>query len=268
MRYLSSTSGYGMESLSTEGTGLPSGPAWAIDAAAAIACPISIAQWTALFSSAGVTDWNAVGIWLQQEASGNLVDSSGNGLTLAASGTGCTYNSSLGGWTRNGLAMADRASGYFFSTAAGLPNIGTDNAILMSWVKTSASAFTYNNMQLVGGSGTAALSWNRASPTGMGFQAGSNYVENTTAVDGSSRPQIIQIDRTGSQARQITNAAIINPAWDSGLTGKGIVICGGQSHGAALATWVYSVLFKPTGSVSTANIKTVLQKCGWGSFGW
>lgn len=230
--------------------------------------PETPAEWrTFLDSSAGgfavfTTKSTPLGIWLCQEASANLADSSGNGLTLTAANAPA-YQQTVTGMTRKGVVCADGTAKTFSSTSSSLPDISTTSALVLAIVQTPASAPAANrNIVAIGVA--ANRSYLGIDTTGKlrATSVSSVALSSASVCDGGLHVVADRINRGTLAAAGFLDAVTVTPTASSGMTGKRLEI--GSQSGALLASnTIYACLYLFSGQdwsdTEVANLITKIN---------
>lgn len=227
------------------------------DATSGWRCPVNAYQWTLL----GET---IAGIWLCQEASGNLADSAGS-LTLTAVVTP-TYSNAVAGWTR--LAVGCNGTTDGFRAAAGSGPDPSTTSSLWIW---------YVNIPTAAPGGTAAICYasDTASPHQLGHAATDRIQVKTLAattnggVDpGGVRLCMLQYDRANSLANGYTSQEKLVNTYSASVTdgNKGIGI---GNNAASLSQYLYGALLsganaeRASGACATLANKLTKTAMSW-----
>lgn len=235
------------------------------DATSSKFLPATAGQWTTTLTFAGVTNTGPSAIWLLQDASGNPADVLG-AFPLTAAGT-LAYQQTVTGWTAKGInTTAGSPGGTLISTAAGLPSINTNSALLLAYVQPQAD-ITGASRTLMGLGTTfdndCSLHYNVSDQM---FCKGATNVATSGAdtATGVVRPYVLKIDRTGGVIAGYSDAEKLAPA--IGGTGKRVLLGGAnvQELFSMTASYVYAALFINTAAeISDADVKKILQALGW-----
>ena len=207
------------------------------------------------------------GLWLFQEAAGNPADSSGNGLTLTASGSPA-YLQAVTGWSTKCISFADAATGALASTAAGLPDISTTSALLIAYVRmpAAAPAGTRNIASL----GTVAATRTAIEMLNTGLVRGftnANTANGAANPFNAVHPIVIQVDRTNNTTVIYTDQEKLTPTFSAGTTGKAINL-GNSSNPDANEGFLWAALLSgASAEISVGTVRSVLQDLGW-SVAW
>lgn len=241
------------------------GAGWTIDAASSKGTPASAAELNAMFARAGLSI-AASGLYLMQEASGNMLDSIGT-APLVAAGTTRNYQQSVTGWTRKFITnSADGGTSTWSSTDASLPDLSTTSFAMLAYVlmPTAAPAAARNLIAMAGsGAGRADASLTTG-PVVRGLSTTTNITNGTSNPVGAStvRPIVLMSDKTNSRARVYTDQDKISPTFGA-VTGKALTL--GSNSGGAIAGgygWGFT-LFGAAAERTDAQWKSILQTLNW-----
>ena len=217
--------------------------------------PSSSADFTALGLTAPAS------LWTLQEASGNLTDVIG-GIGLTVVGTPSYAQSVPGFSVVKGFTTTEVANQRATNTTTA-PNAATTSVLLVGIVSEMAAAPAAARTLLSNGTNSDVL--HNTSDRLVGRFAG---VQAAQVVDpGGTRFVALQVDRTNSAARLVTDQANTVGTYSATITGIQIGIGGaGATPPAAqwLRLWAYT---GAAAEISAAQIKTIGQTLGF-TFGW
>lgn len=251
--------------LSADPIAAPSGSAIAgvtRDASSGIYCPASAGEWTLLMAAAGLATGNPSALYLCQEASGNLADSIGT-FTLTASGTGLSYQQTVGGWARKAINTTEAATGAFINTDAGLPDISTTSALILGYIKPTTTGTTRALLGM--GAAATPIAVERLLTSGFPrLRCGATLVSGvggdpTTQV----RPWTAQINRTATLATVTDELEKVTTATLSTATGKQATL-GNLFVTDSTCSYLYAaIFFGAAAELSSAQLKTLLTTLGF-----
>lgn len=224
------------------------------DATSNIGIPQSTSEW----SNTGFADVGApLAIYLCQEASGNLSDSTANGLTLTKTGSGQSYQNTVTGWSTKAINFTDNTLGHYTTTASGLPDISGTSMMGMAYIKQTAVA-TRSLIEM----GTTRCALETTTSGDWHYVAGAN-VSNSNAAESGPLPIIIQINRTASSETAYTTGFRLVPTFSSTPTGKSLTL-GGKSRNPPAMSLLYSTWFSSTNAeMSRETTKNMLAVLNW-----
>lgn len=230
------------------------------DAASGKYFPASATEWSNFSDCVGVT-WAPFLLWLLQEASGNPADSIG---AFGATANSLNYQQAVTGYTRKAIVLDDNSTDYCRNLSASLPNIASESALWM-WFGDLPGSHIATDMQmcLVGQNPNAGTLVRMASTNNVNVQFTSGGISTTllNSAGGQVRPWAVQVDRTNSANRGITDAAIAEPAWQTGLNNVWLWLGSGLTPGMSA---LYAVGFRGANAELTrTQIKAGLQRLGW-----
>lgn len=232
------------------------------DAASGKYFPASGSEWNTVFAAAGLGVTFAGNIWLCQEASGNLADSSGAGLTLVAAGTP-SYQQAVTGYTRLKVSNPTDGAGARF-TATGTDIATNSNALFGVFDMPTANPAGARSMLELGTVGTRAALEINNTPLLIG-RSGANTATDATDFKNAVRPLVLDVNRTGNSVLALSDQAKLTPTFDGTMAGTLIdlwsVATGNQ---AAICGTLYLTRFTGTAAeLTAAQWKTLLQTLGW-----
>jgi hypothetical protein len=227
--------------------------------------PATAGEWNTVFSVAGVGVTFAGNIWLCQEASGNLADVLG-AVALSAVGSP-SYQQAVSGYTRLAVRnTTDNSTNRFTGTGS---DIAT-NSNLHFWVMDmpTANPAAVRNVLDIGTSATRAALEIQATGVMRGRSVG-NTANGAADAKSAVRPVMLQVDRTNSLVRALSDQDKMSPTFDGTMAGTAINI---WSLATVFNSPVSGLLYgcRLTGAaaeMTDAQKKTVLQTLGW-SIAW
>lgn len=235
------------------------------DSGSGIRVPASLAQWTSLRACEGCLGTPSL-IWLCQEASGNLVDASGNGFTGTKIGT-VTYNSAQAGWTRTGILFVDNSGDFIFNASASLPDGATESTMLLSYADLPGAhvASSQQFMQIgTNGSTQAGAMYRQASNSQVRVQfGGSAGVSSGADRGGQVRPYTVQFDRANSKSNGYTDIDKLVQSYTSTDVSSKVVAIGTGTPSPACRHLYVAEFFAANAELSTAQIKAMKQALAW-----
>ena len=193
------------------------------DALAGIYLPASSTEWTNFIARKGLTISVPDAIWLMQEGSGDAADSSGNGFTLTASGTGLAYQQSVAGWSRKAITFTDGSSASLKSTSASLPDISTTSQLTLL----VAAVSTPGNVRRIIGHGTTRSELRAVTTPAFRVMSGANQADGVVSPGGVVRPLDLRTNRTTPSTVGFTDGEKITPTFSTSITGK--TVCFGAN---------------------------------------
>lgn len=234
------------------------GVTWDVDATSGIAVPADATQWSDFIAAEGLSVAVPNALWLCQEATGALADSIGS-FTLAASGTGVTYQQTVTGWSRKALSFASEASALFTSTAAGLPNIASESQFTLL-IGTMNGSPAGNRAFIWHGTTSNRLMIESAAKK-LRVNSNGNIADGAIDITVAVRPYGLRTDRTASSCTGFSDTERLTPTFSAAVTGKRILLGGGPSP-------PFSVLYMAqwhavNAEISNANLKALLQAMGF-----
>ena len=221
------------------------------DSTSGIRCPVNTYQWSLL-------GYAPDGIYLCQEASGNLTDSGPAALTLTAAGSPL-YQQSAAGWTRKGVGFNATAN-QRFSYASGvgsnpasvdigwcfymsMPTLPAGNRGFMTYGSATMNQITDGNLRL----------------------AGVNDSTTRPDVDDLIHPIYLLHDITNSRYLFYTDEAktsIVFAALTDGIKSVGATPAGTSPDAASVAVYGFRFI-NADARLSDANVKSMLVALGW-----
>lgn len=244
--------GVGADELAPQGS-------WSTDAANGKPVPASTAEWARFIAANGLAIGTPDVLNLLQEAAGDFADSSGNGLTLTATGT-VAYAQPVAGWARKGFSTTDGVLGGARSTAAGLPDPSTTACLTLAYVLVSAIGGTRDIYEMgpPGGMRIAMLAANQV----RAFD-GANTATGVNDPRASVRPYVAKFDPVNAACVAYTNQEKLSPAFAALAATKSLTI-GGTGTAPPTATYIYSASwFGVKAQMSDATVKALLQALTW-----
>ena len=229
------------------------------DATSNIYCPASAAQWTQALGVAGIGSGGPFGLWLCQEASGNLADSIGS-FTLTVAGAP-TYQNAIAGWTRKALHTTDGGSQGWSTTSASLPNIGSTSCLLLIYLNLTANPAA-THIAAVQGTTTSKVEFTSSSVPVI--TSAGNSQTGSTAVTTTVVPVVQKVDRTNSVVTLYTLADKITPTFSGTMTGQKLLLGTDVGSGGSPVSYLYAAAFQGAAAeLSDARVKSLLQTLGW-----
>lgn len=224
----------------------------------AIRVPLTAFQWSML-------GYAPSGMWLAQEASGNLADTIG-ALTLTANATPL-YQQAVAGWSRTASAFS-QVTNQRFTAASGVgPNPASTSVLWVAyWVNQTAPGGLRGILHAGANVGIAMSNVGNVLRLSV---VGVTADDSTTNPVGDDlvHPLALLYDRTNSRAVMATDEAKTVGTYNSGATdgAKGIggaTIATGATP--ALSGAVYIFMFSGAAAeMSDAQLKTLFQTLGW-----
>lgn len=234
-----------------------SAPSWTTDAVNGKPVPSSITEWTAFLAAKGLAIGTPDALHLLQETSGDFADSSGNGLTLTATGT-IAQAQAVAGWARKGFATTDGVSGSARTTSAGLPDPSTTAITTLLYALVTTIGGTRDVYEMGSGARIAALSVNLV----RAFD-GANHADGANDPRGSVRPYVYKFDPVNSVATVYTDQEKLSPLFAALASTKSLTL-GGNAATPATATYIYEASwFGVKAQMSDATVKALLQALTW-----
>jgi PKD repeat protein len=240
------------------------------DATSGAYLPATNAEWTAMIADIANGMSNPDEFWrFGALASGNAPGVRGI-IDLTTLNTPL-YQQAVTGWSTKAVAWGEGTTKGFASTDADLPDMGTDDALVLMYVALTAPAAGRNVLQL--GTPSASRSSVEALNTGpylRTFQGGTATVGSSAVGTFSGvRAILFKVDRTNSAIRCYTDVEKISPVWDADGLGKAIAIGAGATGGSPLlscaASVIYMALWKGAGArISDAQAKSLITGLGNG----
>jgi PKD repeat protein len=237
-----------------------SGLAVSSDATSGAYLPATDAEWTAMIADIGNAMSNPDEIWLPgSTASGNIVGV--NGLVTLNTKNTPLYMQPVTGWATGAVAWGEGTTKGFDSTDADLPDMATEDALVLMYVALTLPISGRNVLHL----GTPSAS--RASVDALStsnirtFQGGT--ITNGNGAVGTFtgvRCLLFQVDRTNTVIRVMTDLEKIEPIWDADMLGKAIAIGAGPAGGSPLASCAASVLYMAMWKGAKARISLAQGK--------
>lgn len=222
-------------------------------------CPANAAEWDQALLVAGITSGGPALLWLLQESgAGNVADSIGS-FTGTVTGD-VTKQSAVSGWTRKGVLFATATLGHIRSTAAGLPDIATGDALMLSYVWTPPAQSAASTIQQLGTTYDNDACTQTDDSLHMVGKSGSSVVGSATLLDSSVHPIVTKLNRTGSVARMYSDQEKLSPT----VTGTGKMVSLGGDNVTSFLPPAMKVLYTAvfTGAaarMSDATVKVLLQ---------
>lgn len=240
------------------------------DATSGAYLPATNAEWTTMLTSIGGGIANPTEFWrFGALASGNAPGV--NALIDLTTLNAPLYQQSVAGWSTKAVSWGEGTTKGFASTDADLPDMGTEDALVLLYVALTTPIAGRNVLQL--GTPSASRSSVEAINTGpflRTFQGGT--VTNGSAAVGTFsgvRAILFKVDRTNTAIRVYTDVEKISPVWDVDGLGKAIAIGAGAAGGSPLlscaASVLYMAIWKGAGArISDAQAKSLITGLGNG----
>lgn len=220
-----------------------------------------------IYVPADATEWGNLALtapnfqWGCQDAASPLAAAIG-GVTLAAGGSGQTYQDAITGWSRKAVGTQDNTTEDWVSSSASLPDVSaTSVLLLLYWKPPAANPAASRRVCLMGTTTTVSV---QVSSAGKPILfAGANNGTATNAVTGSSPiPLVVKYNRTGSESKLFTLNEKLSVAFSGTATGKQVLL--GGAGVAAQNEFLYAALWTGAAAeMSDATIKSMLQTLGW-----
>lgn len=231
------------------------------DATSMIYAPASAAEWTlfnAYWVGQGLANFPNIApsiIWTCQDASGNLADTSGNGLTGTVTGAPITYQQAVAGWSRVGIVGADTGTAIAESVAAGVPDPATVSRLDLGYAICTATPTAIRNLHTLG---TGTPSANQISTTPRFRGTSGTTVTGTVDPRGAVRPYSLLYDVTGNRFASASDQEILAPT-RALSTGKRARI-----SFTFTGAWLYQIsFFAAAAEISNAQLKALKQALGF-----
>lgn len=231
------------------------------DATSAIYCPANASEWTTTLTVAGLAGGNPAGLWLCQEASGNLADAIGaNPLVVAGAPT---FQNANAGWTRKSVNIT-ATTVQAFSLGAGSFD---PSSVSVAWLGYCCLTAT------PGGNRTVITPTNAATSIHVDHQVSNKLIigcgaSTATSVNTYTTSTIFPIavvyNKTALTCTMYTALEALTVVFSVVIDGsKGIGAVIGSSDPSA--HWAYLTAF--TGAAAeqftTAAMRTLLQTLAW-----
>lgn len=171
-----------------------------------------------LGAAVGITSWTALIIAQCQEASGNLADSSGNGLTLTALNTP-QYANTDAGWTAKSVGMTDGSTMAFSNTTAGLADPATSSYLTLMAANVLSAPAAIRSLGRVGSTASATMEPKVTTTPATQFQTGATAIAGATNPTGAYKLWTTQSNVTTSTQRLMTGDEVVNNTFTA-LAGK------------------------------------------------
>jgi len=236
------------------------------DAASGKYFPASASEWNTVFAAAGVGVTFAGNIWLCQEASGNLADSGGAGLSLTATGTP-SYQQAVTGYTRLKVSNATDGNANNRFTATGTDILTNSNLLFGVFDMPTANPAAARTFLGLGANATRAAA--EFLTTGLLRGRSVGNVNDGTDCKNAVRPLMLQADRTNNLVRALDDVDKTTPTFDATMAGTLINIWGyaGANLTPACGTLYLTRLTGSAAEMTDAQKKAVLVTLGW-SISW
>jgi hypothetical protein len=235
-----------------------------LDATSGIACPITQAQWNAIFAKAGVSAKTLTHSWAFQDASGNITATVGTDLTV--SGT-LDYQQTVSGWTRKGTRFTNTAGENALLTGGAAPVTSTTSSLWLAFIDITATP-SGNRCVMAAtsdSSNTDILGCKVTAASKIRVHNGATTADTpSNMVTGGVRPFVHRYDRTNSNNTIYLDAEKASVAYASysvdGSKGFGAV---GTVNSCAMDVLLGAAFAGSAAEWSDANVKAVLQAMGW-----
>jgi|GEM_PF-4337342 len=226
------------------------------DATSLIYVPGTVAQWAALGVAA---PW---AIWPCQDTGSPLVESLAGVVNLAAVGSP-TYRQAVTGWTRLG-AIAGSTVSAFSATNPAAPNITSQSALLLAYVRIATTPGGTRDVVVLGGTGGTRASGTANNTPRTGARSAGNVSTGAADPIGTMvRPWVVAVNRTANTMKAYTDQEIVTPTFDAAMAGR-LTSFGNTSGAAASATFLYAAGWQAAAAEMTdATVRTMLQALGW-----
>ena len=237
-------------------------PGVTADATSGFHCPANTAEWQLVYTAAGISPaLTPGGLWLMQEASGNLADSTAT-FTLTASGTGLAYQQAVTGWTRKAVTTTEGGTGVFTNADGGLNDVGVGNIAMLGYVKTTTSV-TRRSILGLGLSATRCAA-ERAATSGFGSMVcGANSQDGAADPSSSVRPWLVQMSRSQTLAPLYTNTEKVIPAFGATASGRQVTF-GALALSSSACSYLYGAVFLGNpGNLTEAQWRALLTALRW-----
>jgi hypothetical protein len=213
------------------------GVTWDVDATSGIAVPSTLAQWNSFRTFHGLTMPAPSGLYLCQEAAGNLTDTIG-GVTLTAQNAPL-YQQAAAGWTRKGVGCTDGSSQRFTAAAGVGPNPTTTSQIWL-WLAIPPGVAPGSARDLCGLFGATPSSLRTTGALLPRYLSDGVTVDGATAFTGAWNMLATRYDRANSRTVGYTTSERLVGTY-AGTTTDGNKGIGDGPTTAAAATYVYGV---------------------------
>lgn len=233
------------------------------DATSGIYCPSTLSEWQTTLSVAGLSSANTpTGLWLCQDASGNLADVFAT-QNLTVTGV-LTYQVAASGWTRKVITIAGGTNKAI--APAGYANAATTSVAWIGYMYMTAVPGGNRNVLVLSDSVSNGARIDHIATDKLTGVDVANTATTATNITGTALFPIAYVfNRTGSTATfyTLTEAKTItfNGTITDGTKGIGAVVATAD----ASANWGYLTAF--TGAAAeqftTANYRTLLQTLNW-----
>ena len=223
------------------------------DATSGIYCPVTLADWNTVLTTAGLATGLVSHSWTCQDASGNLVDHIGS-LALTAANTP-SYGTAVSGWTRKAVSWSLNSTSSFSGNTEVDFSTGDGTLLMYQYASTPGATKAYAGL---GNNQTAEiLSTGKAQ-----MKSGVNVAGGVGSIgDGTVRPIVIGYSKLGSAVKLYTDADKIAPTFTA--SGSATIIGVGSFSGVQTpAGGCLLIAFLPS-VLSDANLKTLLQTLGF-----
>jgi hypothetical protein len=243
---------------------MPPVVAWSVDATSGKAVHASTKEWTDFITAKQLNIFPPNGLWLMQDANGNLVDDVGN-VDLAIQSGAPMYRGAITGWSRLAVKMGDGEGVRFANTTdSSLPSVSSSSlTVLMLYANETTPAAT--RTVLVGGSGPASVIAEVGIDNLRHFRLSVNGTPAFGTMDHGAGvlPLVLKLDRTNMQQKLVTNKETITPPYTALSGGRGIFI-GAANAASPEGRWLYmAAWYGPAAEINDSDITKLLTALGW-----
>lgn len=222
--------------------------------------PASGSEWTTTMTAAALASGNPSGLWLCQEASGNLADSIGaNPLVVAGSPT---YANSNTGWTRKSVNIT--------ATTVQAFTLGTGpfdaSATSVAWLWYGCITATGGGRSVLAPSGNATqLSILHLASDKLQIKCGANSATSVQSYTTSTIfPMLLVYDRTHSTCTLFTDKEALSCTFAAVVDGsKGLGAAGTLTGDSAARTTYLAAFSGAAAELTTNNARSLLTTLNW-----
>lgn len=219
--------------------------------------PANATQWATTFAAAGVTA-SCAHNWNCQEPSGGLADSIGT-VTLATSGAGHLFSQAVAGFNRVGVGTTDGTVGQKWINSTTAPDPSATSTIYYGVISYPAVAPAAARDIFANG-GTLD---HRVSTTGRITIVNGGSTTGAGSIVNGVHPIMLKHDITNSLFVAYTDQEKLAGTY-AAVASNPMFAVGGQTAAAANAVYLHLAIFTgPSGQLTDAQIKAVLQTLGW-----
>lgn len=194
-----------------------------LDAASNKACPLTQANWTALFSYAGVSARTVAHSWGFQDASGAVTATVGANLTVT---NAPTYQASVTGWTRKALRFAATTNQRAAFVAGTGPNPASGSVAWFGLIDPTATPAT-TGILMFATDGSPILNTRINNTPRIGVNCnGVIATGSSDPVTGGVRPVLLVYNKTAATVKVYTDQEIVTGTYNAG------VVDGNKGYGA------------------------------------